>query len=141
MKRALIKHLHAVAEQRRDGYLEACMRAGKISPDGQWVIFNDEAHTKLRLQYNPDPPLPTFGKMASEALKTAGRTLLRAVKGDNLMRSFWAAKRVESICRECEFFRHTDARCSKCGCRGKGGKLTSMWENAAKHCPLKPPKW
>jgi hypothetical protein len=52
MKRALIKDLHAVAKQRGEGYLEACLKAGKISPDGQWMIFDDAAHTKIRLQYN-----------------------------------------------------------------------------------------
>jgi hypothetical protein len=53
MKRALIKDLHAVAKQRGEGYLEACLKAGKISPDGQWMIFDNDAHTKIRVQYNP----------------------------------------------------------------------------------------
>jgi hypothetical protein len=53
MKRALIKDLHAVAKERREGYLEACLRAGKISRDGQWMIFDDAAHTKIRVQFNP----------------------------------------------------------------------------------------
>jgi hypothetical protein len=53
MKRALITHLHAVAKERRDGYLEACLKAGKISRDGQWMIFDDDAYTKIRRQFNP----------------------------------------------------------------------------------------
>jgi hypothetical protein len=53
MKRALIKDLHRVAKQRGDGYLETCLKAGKISRDGQWMIFNDAAHTKIRHQFNP----------------------------------------------------------------------------------------
>jgi hypothetical protein len=54
MKRARIATLHAIAKERGEGYLEACLKAGKISQDGQWMIFDDAAHTKLRLQYNPD---------------------------------------------------------------------------------------
>jgi hypothetical protein len=56
MKRALISHLHIVANRRRDGYLAACLKAGRISRDGQWMIFDDAAHTKIRLEYNPHPP-------------------------------------------------------------------------------------
>jgi hypothetical protein len=53
MKRALIADLHAVAKQRGDGYLEACVKFGRISRDGQWMIFDDATHSKIRLQYNP----------------------------------------------------------------------------------------
>ena len=53
MKRATIKHLHVVAKERKPGYLEACQRAGKLSPDGRWMHFTDEAHARLRQQYNP----------------------------------------------------------------------------------------
>jgi hypothetical protein len=54
MKRATIEHLHAVAQERKSGYLEACLREGKVSSDGRWVHFTDEAHARLRQQYNPD---------------------------------------------------------------------------------------
>jgi hypothetical protein len=52
MKRATIEHLHAIAKDRASGYLEACLRAGKVSPDGHWIHFTDEAHAHLRQQYN-----------------------------------------------------------------------------------------
>jgi hypothetical protein len=52
MKCARIDHLHAVAKERPAGYLEACMKAGKPSPDGQWVFFDDEAHAAIRRQFN-----------------------------------------------------------------------------------------
>ncbi len=53
MKRARIGHLHAVAKDRAGGYLEACLCAGRVSPDGQWLIFTDADHATLRKQFNP----------------------------------------------------------------------------------------
>jgi hypothetical protein len=53
MKQALIIDLHKVAKQRGEGYLEACLKAGKISRDGQWMIFDEDTHFKLRHQFNP----------------------------------------------------------------------------------------
>ena len=53
MKRARIATLHAAAANRPSGYLEACLAAGKISPDGEWVIFRDTAHAALRARFNP----------------------------------------------------------------------------------------
>jgi hypothetical protein len=51
MERALISHLHLVAKQRPQGYLEACMKAGKISQDGCWITFSDAAHAALRDEF------------------------------------------------------------------------------------------
>jgi hypothetical protein len=65
MKRALISHLHAAAKERGPGYLEACLKAGRISRDGQWVIFTDQAHAQIRKKLNPNPPKPksiSFGR-------------------------------------------------------------------------------
>jgi hypothetical protein len=56
MKRARLDHLHAAAKTRRPGYLEACQRAGKISADGQWIIFDNDAHSQIRRKFNPLPP-------------------------------------------------------------------------------------
>jgi hypothetical protein len=53
MKRARIDHLHAVAKDRRPGYLEACMKAGRVSPDSRWITFLDEDHACLRRRFNP----------------------------------------------------------------------------------------
>jgi len=78
MKRALIKDLHAVAKQRGDGYLAACLKAGRISRDGQWMIFDDAAHTKIRLQYNPHPAAPGAG-LGDIIHKVAG-PIARAIK-------------------------------------------------------------
>jgi len=58
MKRARIITLHAIAKQRGEGYLEACLKSGRISRDGQWMIFDDDAHSKIRLQYNPHASHP-----------------------------------------------------------------------------------
>ena len=55
MKRASIEHLHAVAKERRPGYLEACQREGKPSPDGLWLLFSDDVHAALRKEFNLAP--------------------------------------------------------------------------------------
>jgi hypothetical protein len=55
MKRARIDHLHAIAKMRKPGYLEACLRAGQASPDGLWIIFDDDAHRQIRREFNPTP--------------------------------------------------------------------------------------
>jgi hypothetical protein len=52
MKRALISHLHAIAKDRKPGYLEACLREGKPSPDGRWLLFPEAVHASLRQQYS-----------------------------------------------------------------------------------------
>jgi hypothetical protein len=76
MKRALISDLHAAAEERGPGYLEACLKAGKISRDGQWMIFDDAAHHKLRRQFSngrAEVPLRLkFGRRSSTALPPRG---------------------------------------------------------------------
>jgi hypothetical protein len=65
MKRATFEHLHAVAKERKPGYLEACQRQGKVSPDGRWVHFTDEAHARLRRQF-------TLGRDSVEASNRPG---------------------------------------------------------------------
>ena len=76
MKRALISDLHAAAKERGPGYLEVCLKAGKISRDGQWMIFDDAAHQKLRQQFSngrAEVPLrPKFGRRSSTAQKSTG---------------------------------------------------------------------
>jgi hypothetical protein len=52
MKRALISDLHTAAKERGPGYLEACLKAGKITGDGQWMIFDDAAHYEIRRQFS-----------------------------------------------------------------------------------------
>jgi len=58
MKRARIDHLHVVAQNRRAGFLEACQAAGRLSHDGRWLIFTDQAHAQIRKRHNPNPPPP-----------------------------------------------------------------------------------
>jgi hypothetical protein len=62
VKRALIKDLHSAAQQRGAGYLEACLKLGRVSRDGQWVLFDDQSHAQLRAAFNPHralfPSLP-----------------------------------------------------------------------------------
>lgn len=59
MKSAKLTTLHAAAKTRAPGYLEACLKAGKISPDALRVEFTDEAHARLRQQYNPISRIPS----------------------------------------------------------------------------------
>src|SRR5271155_1348930 len=61
MKRARIDHLHAVAKERKPGYLEACWREGAIRADGRWVLFTPEAPARLRQQYEDPSALPSRG--------------------------------------------------------------------------------
>ena len=56
MTRARVSTVHRVAKERGPGYLEARLKAGRISRDGQWIIFSDQAHAQLRQQFNPNPP-------------------------------------------------------------------------------------
>ena len=53
MERALISDIHKVAPHRGTGYLEACMKAGKLSDDKLWLEFDDAAHAELRQRFNP----------------------------------------------------------------------------------------
>jgi hypothetical protein len=51
MKRALLSTLQATAIRRKPGYLEACLKAGRASADGGWVVFSDQDHAKLRQDF------------------------------------------------------------------------------------------
>jgi hypothetical protein len=53
VKHARISTLHRASKERPAGYLEACLRAGKVSADGEWVEFSDAAHARLVRQFNP----------------------------------------------------------------------------------------
>jgi hypothetical protein len=75
MKRALISDLHAAVQQRSPGYLEACLKVGKISRDGQWMIFDDAAHNKLRQQFTPSHLVPPTRKIFPAGRAAAGMGL------------------------------------------------------------------
>jgi hypothetical protein len=52
MKRARISTLHLVAKQRAPGFLEACMKVGKLSADKEWLEWDDKTHAALRREFN-----------------------------------------------------------------------------------------
>jgi hypothetical protein len=80
MKRARIATLHTAAKSRPTGYLEACLAAGKISPDGQWLIFSDTAHNALRAKYNPALHALTSARSNSSSTSTSVQSTLRSAK-------------------------------------------------------------
>ena len=53
MKRARIATLHAAAKNRPAGYLQECLKRGRLSPDKQWVVWTDDVHDALRAKHNP----------------------------------------------------------------------------------------
>lgn len=62
------------------------------------------------------PSLPNMAEMAKNVLKSLGRVVKSAAKGDGIRLGKEAAEARLAICRACPFFRSTDERCSKCGC-------------------------
>ncbi len=53
MKTVHITTLHTAAKTRPPGYLETCLKAGKTSQDGRFVLFDDETYAAIRRQFNP----------------------------------------------------------------------------------------
>lgn len=63
-----------------------------------------------------DLSLPSLTQMAKNVLGSLGRTAKSAVRGEQVKVSAEDAETRLTICRACPYFRHTDERCSKCGC-------------------------
>lgn len=62
-----------------------------------------------------EPPLPSKGVMMANAAKSLLKTAAATLKGNPKLTKEEAAARL-AICNSCEFFRHSDQRCGKCGC-------------------------
>lgn len=67
----------------------------------------------------PERPLPSVPQLAANATKAAARNVAALLSGQRFMADEEARQKRLSICGECEFFRHSDERCShkNCGCR------------------------
>lgn len=85
----------------------------------------------------PEKPLPSMGKMVSNALRAGGHALKAAAKGEKLRASTGEIARREAICRDdCDppggWYRASDDRCShpECGCRLEWKRRLKVW-----HCP------
>lgn len=63
-----------------------------------------------------EPELPSTKKMAKNLVKSVVKNTANVIKGEGLKLSEEEAQRRLEICKRCEFFRHTDQRCGKCGC-------------------------
>lgn len=62
------------------------------------------------------PELPSFTDMARGLLGSAKDVISGAVHGEGVLVNEDVYVGRMNICKACEFFRHTDSRCSKCGC-------------------------
>lgn len=81
-----------------------------------------------------EPHLPSQARMVGELIKTAANVVVEAVTTGKLRASPEEQERRWSICRECDHFRASDARCGKndgCGCWLAQAIIVS-----AKQCPV-----
>lgn len=60
--------------------------------------------------------LPSMTQMAKNVLGSLGKTIKSAATGQGVKVAQETAEARLAICRGCPFFRHSDERCSKCGC-------------------------
>jgi hypothetical protein len=129
------KELEA-AGRRKPGYAAAAATAGRIlgAPGHENIQLTQQQFDALRDSYAIEPPLqPALATLvnAGAALLKLGKAIIAA---QPLMRSAADQAKCMDICRQCEFWRPSDGRCSKCNCYGQfKSKL------ATEHCPVK--KW
>lgn len=105
-------------------------RAGKAPPhskENPYVVENIERPTSKTLANKPEPPLPSVGTMAKNVI-TAG---IKAVSAGAPQRPKEEQDSILEICKQCEFWRVSDNRCSKCGCF-----LKLKVKLATEHCPV-----
>ena len=62
------------------------------------------------------PDLPSMTSMAKNVMGSVFKSAKSAITGHGVRVEKEEADRRLAICRGCPFFRHTDERCSKCGC-------------------------
>jgi hypothetical protein len=151
--------------------LEDCVRLGKVTRDGVWVVFDEASHAQIRQKYNPgavasaktqtprlrtktqEPRLPGKGRLMLNAAGAALRAGKAAVKAQPVLRSLEEARACLEKCKTsgpeggpCLFFRASDLRCAhqRCGCFLNPEQVTplpSKTRIATEHCPLTPPQW
>lgn len=66
-----------------------------------------------------EKPLPPVSTMAKNAARAIGRNVAALVAGKKLNAQEGMQEARLNVCRQCEFFRASDERCShkNCGCR------------------------
>lgn len=112
MKLRLSK-IHDAAAHRPSGYVAAVIARGVV--EGEYLEISSEALAELRDIYRPriEPALPPVTVQFANAFAAAAAEVrLRhrpAVDPDEAARRF-------AICGDCDYFRHSDQRCSLCGC-------------------------
>jgi hypothetical protein len=153
VKTISIAALKRVEAERKPGYVDYCLKAGKLVAHG--VEFTDEQHAEIRVKFAIEPEerkrmgladvpakieysLPSLLEMAKNAAAAARRVIVSAAAGQPVCREDSEIERIGGICKNCEFLR-PDGRCAKCGC-GINKWLTKL-QFATEHCPLDPPKW
>lgn len=163
MRRALVADVHRVAPQRAPGYLEDCLRLGKVTRDGRWVVFDEESHRQLRAKYNPgmiaaaqtrpEPRLPAKGRMMLNAAGAAVRAGKAKIKKQPVLNTLEEGQARIHGCQTsgpdggpCEFYRPSDMRCGhkKSGCFLDPERLTPIPAKTrlvTEHCPLTPAVW
>lgn len=94
------------------------------------AVMPEELKKLVRQTMTPPPPpepvvveqpseelsLPSMTQMAKNVLGSLGKTIKAAASGQGVKVTQETAEARLAICRTCPFFRHTDERCSKCGC-------------------------
>jgi hypothetical protein len=81
-----------------------------------------------------EPALPPFAERLNNARQAAKRVISTVIKGDQILLAAEEAGVRLEICGRCEFYRHSDGMCSKCGCL-----ITVKVKLATERCPLH--KW
>lgn len=81
-----------------------------------------------------EPELPPLKEMAKGFLGTAKDVLLGAFQGEDVLVTEEVYNARMNICKGCEFFRHSDNRCSQCGCF-----MEAKTRFKSTHCPIH--KW
>jgi len=123
---------------RRNGYVKRCLEVGTL--DGSTVRFTPEQWQQVRNEnwqvMNPYPyPMPGLGKMAGNAFKAVGRVVRNIFRGERIMRTAEDKNQIIEICKDCEFLRQSNGRCTKCGCTVISDILSKA-QLATEACPI-----
>lgn len=110
------------------GPAQEAVKKGASVP-GRPADMPDELKKLVQQTMKPQPPpepvveppteelsLPSMTQMAKNVLGSLGKTIKAAASGQGVKVTQETAEARLAICRTCPFFRHTDERCSKCGC-------------------------
>ena len=132
--------LEAARGTRPAGYVDAILAAGRVDADGVRHHIRAEDLAAIRARFGvAEPPLPGLAAMARNAAEAVGRVVGAVAAGEAVLVPAAEAARREAICRACDRFRVSDARCSLCGCVMPGA--IGKWHLAAERCPHTPPRW